>query len=148
MNNERSVVPLRGAVAFVKPGDVHHVTVFEYEEANGGTKRIAEFVSLLEASQRIRDGKSLICRTHPDIPFAKFVMSLSADECILVEHQGRTELYRFKTGASTSKQMWFQHHTAGGRGADKLMVISKMPGTLVGRKVTVDLLGRIRWAND
>jgi CRISPR-associated endonuclease Csn1 len=148
LKNERSIVPLRGDIAYVKPGDVHHVTIFEYEDTNGKKKRIAEFVSLMEASQRIRDGKSLICRRHPDFPYAKFVMSLSSDECILIEHQAKTELYRFKTGASTSKQMWFQHHTAGGRGADKLMVISKMPATLNGRKVTVDLLGRIRWAND
>ncbi|MGD9647855.1 MAG: type II CRISPR RNA-guided endonuclease Cas9 [Pirellulales bacterium] len=148
LKNERSIVPLRKDIAYVKPGDVHHVTIFEFEDTNGKKKRVAEFVSLMEASQRIRDGKSLICRRHPDFPYAKFVMSLSSDECILIEHQAMTELYRFKTGASTSKQMWFQHHTAGGRGADKLMVISKKPATLSGRKVTVDLLGRVRWAND
>ncbi|MBX9791407.1 MAG: type II CRISPR RNA-guided endonuclease Cas9 [Pirellulales bacterium] len=148
LKTEGSVVPLRGELAFVKPGDVHHVMIFEHKDSKGQRRRIAEFVSLLEASQRVRDKRPLIDRSHADFPDASFVMSLSADECVLINHAGAMELYRFKTGASTSKQMWFQHHTAGGRGADKLMVISKMPATLDGRKVTVDLLGRIRWAND
>jgi hypothetical protein len=44
--------------------------------------------------------------------------------------------------------MWFRYHTAGGKSSDKRGVVSKMPGTFEGRKVTVDPIGRIRWAND
>lgn len=75
-------------------------------------------------------------------------MSLSGNEIVLLEHNGKQELYRFVTAASTTGQMWFRHHTAAGKSSDKIGLASKAQNTFVGRKVTVDPIGRIRWAND
>jgi hypothetical protein len=143
-----SLVPIRGGSVYVQPGNTHHVCLFELQGNNGKPKRDAVFVSMLEAARRIKNKEPLIQRTHPEHPQAKYLFSLSGNEMVLLEHNGTTGLYRFETAASTSKQMWFRHHAAGGKSSDKLGVISKMPNTLVARKVTVDPLGRIRWAND
>ena len=67
---------------------------------------------------------------------------------MLLNHAGKEELYRFVKAGGTSKQMWFRHHTAGGKASDQNGVVSKKPSTLDARKVTVDLLGRMRWAKD
>jgi hypothetical protein len=103
---------------------------------------------MLEAIRRIQAREPVIQRRHPTVASAKFLFSLSMNETVLLEHKGKEDLYRFVTAASTSKQMWFRHHMAGGRSTEKFGVVSKMPGTLKARKVSVDPLGRIRWAND
>jgi CRISPR-associated endonuclease Csn1 len=130
--------------AYVKPGNTHHIVLFQM--SNGKRELIS--VSVLEAIQRIKRREPLIDRVHPSNTDAKFLMSLSQNEMVLMEHNGVEALYRFDTAASTSGQMWFRHHTAGGKSSEKLGVVSKMPNTFKARKVTVDPLGRIRWAND
>jgi CRISPR-associated endonuclease Csn1 len=145
VRRDQTIRPLRdGAAAYVKPGSTHHILLFELP--NGKRELIA--VSMLEAIQRAKRREPLIQRRHPSSSDAKFLMSLSQNEMVLVEHNGQTGLYRFDTAAATSGQMWFRFHTAGGRSVDKLGVISKTPNTLKARKVTIDVLGRIRWAND
>jgi CRISPR-associated endonuclease Csn1 len=131
-------------IAYVKPGNTHHIALFELPSG----KRDLVAVSVLEATQRIKQRQPVIQRNHPTEPDAKFLMSLSQNEMVLLEHNGVTGLYRFDTAAATSGQMWFRFHTAGGKSSEKLGVVSKKPNTFQGRKVTVDPLGRIRWAND
>jgi len=138
----RSITDKRAAL--VKPGSTHHIVLFEMPNS----QRVLVAVSMLEAIQRIKEGQAVVQRVHPSNSAAKFLLSLSKNEMVLLEHQGREGLYRFDTAAATSGQMWFRFHTAAGKSAEKLGVASKMPNTIKVRKVTVDPLGRIRWAND
>jgi len=132
--------------AFVKPGSTHHLCIFEWEE-NGKMKRDAVFVTMLEATERLKRKEPIIQRTHPDRPEARFVMSLSGRELVLADWKGEEKLLTFKTAASTTGQMWFAGHTDARKSTDYAR-ITFSPNTLDARKVTVDPLGRIRWAND
>lgn len=148
VKKEGTIQPIRDGKAWVKPGDIHHVCLFELPDSRGAVRRDLVCVSLIEAAARRRDRQSIINRTHPTLPTARFLMSLSSNELLLISHEGRENLYRFVTAASTSKQMWFKQHTVAGPAAEKTGVISKKPNTLQARKVTVDALGRIRDAHD
>jgi CRISPR-associated endonuclease Csn1 len=148
LKRDESIRAIRGGTACVKPGSLHHLCLFELPGAKGRPEREAIFVTMLDALDRVRVRQSVIERQHPRRPGAQFLMSLSANEMLLLEHDGKEDLYRFETAASTSEQMWFRHHTFAGKSSEKRGRVSKMPGTFRGRKVIVDPLGRIRWAND
>ena len=148
LKRDQTIRPLRDGGAFVKPGNIHHLCVFEVDDKKGRTAKSVVFVDLFEAMDRIRKKLPIISRQHPNLPDARFLFSLSQNELLYIEHKGEESLYRFETAASTSGQMWFRHHTFAGPSGDKSMRISKKPGTLKARKVTVDVLGRVRWAND
>jgi hypothetical protein len=84
-------------------------------------------------------------------PNARFVMSLSKNELILLEINGTDTLYAYNTAAATTRQMTFYPHTAARHGGAIHGKLTKYPASLFQlnpRKVTVDPLGRIRWAND
>ena len=103
---------------------------------------------MIDAAERWKRGEPIIQRIHPKIPEARFVMSLSLNEMVLLQHKGNEVLCRFESAAGTSHQMWFRIHTFAGKSADKRGQISKKPSTFDGIKVTVDVLGRIRRASD
>lgn len=133
-------------IAYVKPGSTHHLCLFEWEE-NGEKKRDAIFVTMLEATQRLREGKPIIQRVHPERPQARFVMSLSGSEMVLADWQGQQKLLTYKTAASTQGQIYFCEHTDARRSSGYKKFACNC-NTLDARKVTVDPLGRIRWAGD
>jgi hypothetical protein len=84
-------------------------------------------------------------------PEAKFVMSLSGRELILLEIDGQDRLYSYNTSASTTRQMTFYPHTAAKHEGKLYGKLTKYPNTLLElnpRKVTVDPIGRVRWAHD
>jgi len=60
---EKTIRPLRKKgspdQAFVKPGSTHHLCIFEWEE-KGKTKRDAVFVTMLEATERLKKQKQLL----------------------------------------------------------------------------------------
>lgn len=153
---EKTIAPLRekeGVLpedvpnqAYVKPGSTHHLCIFEFEES-GKKKRDAVFVTMLEATQRIKRKEPIIQRVHPDRPDAKFVMSLSSRELVLANVKGEEKLLQFKTAASTQGQIYLVEHTDARRSSDQKKHVFSA-NTLDARKVTVDPLGRIRWAND
>ena len=147
---EKTIAPLREegsqSQAYVKPGSTHHLCVFEYEE-KGKTKRDAVFVTMLEATQRIKRGEPIISRIHPERPDAKFVMSLSSRELVLVENDGKSLLLQFKTAASTQGQIYFSSSTDARKSSDQEKLVFSA-NTLRGKKITICPLGRIRWAND
>jgi CRISPR-associated endonuclease Csn1 len=148
VKRDETIRPIRAGTACVKPGSLHHLCLFELPPENGEKRRDAVFVSTLDAIGRIRARQPIIQRMHPQRPDARLIMSLSANELVLLRHDGREELYRFETAASTTQQMWFRHHTFAGPSSDKRGRVSKRPGTLECRKVVVDPLGRIRRASD
>jgi CRISPR-associated endonuclease Csn1 len=147
VKRDQTIQPIRDGAAYVKPGSVHHLCLFEWDE-NGKTVRDAVFVTMLEAINRVKLKEPVIQRDHKEQPNAKFLMSLSSGEAVLLMHKGQESLCTFETAASTSQQMWFRLHTAGGKSSDKSSVISKNPASFDGRKVIVTPLGEIRWAND
>lgn len=148
LKKDKTIQSIRGGSAHVKPGNTHHVCVFELPSSSGKPIRDAVFVPLLAAQVRVRRSERVVCHTHPSIPQARFVMSFSAGEILLIRHNGRVEPFRFETGASTTQQMYFRHITFAGPSGDKRGRISKNPNTLDAEKVTIDPLGRVRRAGD
>jgi CRISPR-associated endonuclease Csn1 len=132
--------------AFVKPGSTHHLCIFEWQD-NGTPKREAVFVTMLEAMNRLKRGEPVVQRTHPEHLDAKFVMSLSSREMVLANWKDGERLLAFKTAASTQGQIYFTEHTDARRSSDQAKFVATA-NSLDARKVTVDPLGRIRWAND
>lgn len=149
LRNEKTIQPIRKGTpgeVFVKPGRTHHLCLFEWQE-NGKTRRDAVFVTMIEAARRARDGEPIIQRRHPHRPDAKFLMSFSAGEMLLADWKGEQKLLTFKTAASTQGQIYFADNTDARKSAAYKQFVCNC-NTLKGRKVTVDPLGRIRWAND
>ena len=146
---DQTIQPIRKGQAgetYVKPGSTHHLCIFEWEE-DGETKRESVFVTMLEAIDRVKKREPIIQRVHPTRPEACFVMSLSSREMFLADWKGGEKLLTFKTAASTTGQLRFAEHTDARKSSDYKRFLASAT-TLEGRKVTVDLLGRIRWAND
>lgn len=136
---------------YVKPGLTHHLSIFEWEE-KGKKKRGTFFLTMLEASLRSKRGESLIQREPPktqeSIPSnAVFVMSLAQREAVLIEDGDTEKLLIFRTAASTQGQIYFSEHSDA-RSSKEYQKFVRSANTLRGRKVTVDLLGRLRYAGD
>lgn len=147
VRRDLTIQPIRQGRVFVKPGSLHHLCLFEYTDEKGKTRRDAVFVSMLEAIRRIKNHEPVIRRTHPDRPDARFIMSLSRGEMLFASIKGRERLFSFRTAASTQGQLYFIEHTDG-RPSSRTQKFVATAGTLAARKVTVDPIGRIRWAND
>ena len=140
---EKTIQPIRGGTAYVKPGNTHHLCIFELP----GGKREAVFVTMIEAARRAARGEPLINRIHPSIPDARFIMSLSAGELVLADWKGQERLLQYNTAASTTGQIHLVDPLDARQSAKK-EDFSFSANTLRARKVTIDTLGRIRWAND
>lgn len=155
LRRDQTIQPIRGGTASVKPGSTHHICLFELPESTAEKpKRVMVAVTMLEVVQRLKRNEPLIQRTHPTIPEARFLFSLSRGEAVHATFKGCEEdVYIFRTSAATTSQMWFVHHADARRdsaaeGAPPLKKFSAKPNTLNAVKISVDLLGRIRNAND
>lgn len=154
LRREQTIQPIRAGrpdQAFVKPGSTHHLALFEWEE-NGNRKRGAVFVTMLEAFNRVQRHEPIIQRTppagHPTIPpDARFLFSLSRGEMVWANWKGTSKLLIYKTASSTQGTICFIDHTDAKRSKDQTKFRANT-NTLDARKVTVDPIGRIRWAND
>ena len=102
---------------------------------------------MLEATQRIKRRDLIVNRKHADNPDARFVMSLSNGEMVLLDQEGVQVLLVLKTKVSTSGQLRFVLHTDARLRVNQ-KIYTATASTLNACKVTVDSLGRIRWAND
>jgi len=148
IKRDLTIQTIRGGSACVKPGNTHHIAIFELPAKEGKKpKRELIAVTMLEATQRARKGEALVSRVHPTIPEAKFLFSLSWGEMISAEINGRDDLYVFRTAASTTGQMAFVSHTDA-RPSKDVTLFRPRANTLDAQKVIVDPLGRIRNAND
>lgn len=144
---EKSIVPLRdGGKAYVKPGSIHHVAIFELIDTKGTKKRIPRFVSMLDAAKRRRARLPIVERVHPDFPDARFLMYLRPGELVFGTFRKRHCLVRFITAASTQGQIYFVDHTDARPSAtrDRFAVNAN---TLDGNKVHIDILGRLMLAD-
>src|SRR5690606_2152842 len=106
---------------------------------------------LAAAMRQIARDIPLITVRHPTRSDARFLFSLSRGEMVLAKVNGVEQALVYNTSASTTGQILFHHHTDARSGKEKRK-ISFSADTLLGksaaRKITVDYLGRIRWAKD
>lgn len=192
LRGDKTIEPIRegsgDAEAWVKPGSTHHLCIFEWLTSRGKKKRRAVWVTMLEATkrlkrqadhvraveralatadaspkdakQRLKDARREAAELFPLIdrrppgeddnipPDAEFVMSLSRGELVSAKlRDGSEALLVFKTSASTQGQLYFARHTDARKSGEQEKIVFNA-NTLDARKVTVDPLGRIRWAND
>lgn len=140
--------PAKAKGTYVKPGSLHHLCIFEVTDTNGKMKRIAEFVSMLEAARRKRNREPIVRRTHPEIPGAKFIMSLVPGEMVKGP-KGDDALMVFNTAASTQGQIYF-HSVIDARPSSQrtkfVVTANSMSSTAL--KVSVDPIGRLRRSRD
>lgn len=113
--------------------------------SNGQRKKLySQFYK--QAAQQI----PLINRTHPTNPKAEFVMSLSRGELVQYtkSHDTQPVILVLKTAISTNHRLICAQHTDARKSKDyqKIGISPKDFGKI--RKVTVDPLGHVRWAND
>lgn len=144
---DETITPIHNNTAFVKTGAVHHACVFEIIQPGVKPRKDAVYVSLLEAARRIRDREPLVQRSHPEISNAKFLMSVSPGDSLLVKLDGKERLMIVSTLVSTQKRIHVVDARDARPGTQK-KDIGKTPNSLNARKVIVDPIGRIRWAND
>jgi len=113
----------------------------------------ADVVPMWDAAQRARSkvAKSPVNRTPPK--GKRFVMSLSIGEMFeMVRDDGEIELCVVRKMDQRSKRVYYKRHDdsrpAGEIDKDNLYMSPKKMQERSARKVTVDPLGRVRWAND
>jgi CRISPR-associated endonuclease Csn1 len=148
LKKDETIRPIRGGRAWVKPGNTHHICLFEIPGANG-KKNTRDMVSvpMIDAIRRAKQGLPIISRVHPTRPDARFLFSLSQGEMVRGTFGNVEGIFVYKTSAATSKQMWFVHHLDAQKAA-KQKTYSAMPNSLNVEKILVDRLGRIRDARD
>jgi CRISPR-associated endonuclease Csn1 len=146
MNN---AIPLRDKAGHphraVKPGNNHHIEIFECVDEKGRTHRDGRVITTFEAVQRSRRGEPVVQRDYHD--GKRFVCSAAINETFMLRLDGKPEdLFRVQK-ISSNQQIFFRHHAFGGD-LKEAKGVSKYPNTLVGRKVSVDPVGRVWPAND
>lgn len=145
--NDLTIRPIRNGTAMVKTGEVHHACVFELSDEKGVTRRVAEYTSLLEASDRLRHKQPVVQRQHSTNPDARFLMSLCTGDMLIAVIEGSNRLVLVSTLVSTQGRIHIVDANDA-RPVTRKKDIGKTPNSLVARKVLVDPLGRIRWARD
>ncbi len=134
------------AYKFFDLGNNHHIEIIR----NTGTGRIEyRVVSALEAARRARVEKKPIVEKDHGLD-RRLVMSLCRNDMIEVVEDGAPRFYRVQMMNARSGNITFRYHstaaTEGNTG-----VLRKYPKTLLElkpRKVHIDPLGSIRYAND
>ncbi len=141
---------------YVEPGSNHHVEICivldnngnPLLESDGRPKQVGFLVTMFEAAKRLINAQSVVQRKH-GVNY-QFVMSLTINEMFLLDMgNGQRILHRVQKMSPGS--IILRPHTYAGKVSDTdkpPLIQRKTPNTLRGNKVTVDPLGRIRWAND
>lgn len=135
---------------YVKPGNNHHI-IYWAEGDGANEKWSAEVVTMWDAARRARAGLPPIDRSPPK--GKRFVMSLSAGEMFeMVGKGGEVQLCVVRKMDQRSKRVYYKRDTDAREveliNKDNLYLSPKRMQEVGAKKVTVDPLGRIRWAND
>lgn len=137
-------------IAHVEPDDLHHACLFQWKE-NDKIVNDAVYVSRLEAAHRQINQECVIRRAHPDCDDARFLFSLCTGDLVLAIVEGSPKLMKVSTMVSTQKRIHLVDARDARRSSERTD-IGLTPNTFLkkhqARKVLVDPLGRIRWAND
>ncbi len=130
-------------------GANHHIEIFEYIDGKKKGKRGFDVVTTFDAVKRIKEGRPIIKRNHGQ--GTKFLYSLSINEMFMLEVEDeKHELHRVQK-MDQNGNIILRPHTFGGKLSEhdqKPLIQRPTFNTLKGYKVTVDLFGRIRRAND
>jgi CRISPR-associated endonuclease Csn1 len=133
----------------VATGSNHHIEIRREQDVKKKSGQRGVIVSSIDAAQRVRLREPLVDRKCA--PNEEFVMSLSINEMILIsDDSGIERLFRVQK-MDVNGSVILRPHTYAGRCKDTdkpPMILRRSGSTITGRKVTVDPLGRIRWAND
>lgn len=141
---DQTMKPCNNGAGFIKPGNTHHVLLYEFTNETGQIERDAHFVTMLVAAKRAVRGEPVVQMAVPDHPQATVIMSLSIGEMVQVPTAQGLQYFRFETAPSTIKQLRFRFHSSAPVG--ELGKFSAKPSTFTGQKVAVDPIGRVRWA--
>ena len=148
LRSDLTIQPIRGGSAFVKPGNTHHICLFELPGSTPEKpNREMIAVSMLQAIARVRRKEPVIQRQHPTNSAAKFLLSLSYGEMVEADIRGTQGYFVFRTAASTQGQIYFTLHTDA-RPSAEMKKLAVKANTFHGSKVAVDPLGRAKWASD
>ncbi len=135
---------------FVKPDSNHHIV---YREQGDGDKPTwtAKVVPMWDVARRAKRGLPLVDRATPDGQHFRFSLALG-ESFLMNAEDGTSQLCVVQKLDQRSKRIhYFLHHDARPRDEIKkdnqYLSVSRMQ-RVQARKVTVDPLGRIRWAND
>jgi CRISPR-associated endonuclease Csn1 len=134
---------------FVKPGENHHLEIFEYEE-RGKLKWDAVPVTLFEAARRLRQHEPVVSRVHPEKPDARFVMSLCKNDMVKYrKNSGRIFRVRKFSKVQAFELVLDPHWlaVADGRKEEQVKITSLKELADV-EKVNVTVLGEVTAAND
>ena len=150
---------------WIEPGDNHHIEIFSLQH-NEEKELVCKVWPTFDVAQRIRNKQSIILCKHPDKEFehAKFLMSLSKGESVILNNKSGQEVIARITGISgnpedarkididlceiqigdiTKLELQKKKKL---RQQLRIQSFSDFAKRNV-RKITVDPLGRIRWAD-
>jgi len=126
----------------VKPGNNHHIVIFDFVDKKGKSKRGGEVVSLFEAVSRARAGAPIVRQRRDENE--EFVCSLCKGDMFILEREPENAILCRVQEIWESTNIVFRPHNNAVEEGD----INKSASRLRGHKVTVDPLGRIWTAND
>jgi len=172
-HTDENMIPIRGKegepqTVWVEKPENHHIEIFQIKE-NGIKRYICKIWNIWEISQRIEEYKKqeikdkdpIVLRKHPNHPDAEFVMWLSKADTVLIKNNDKKEILARITGIgegderdeSVDLKLWELRvnckstdlPTKETKDGYRLRNINDFMA-MTPKKVTVDLLGRIRWA--
>ncbi len=135
---------------YVNPNSNHHI-VYRSTKQGKNEKWSAEVITTWDAALRARKGLPIVDKKEDDNH--DFIMSLSIGEAFTFQDENnQTQLCVVRKIDQRIKRIYYKKHvdarTAGEMEKDNLYLSPVQMQKLNARKVTVDPLGRIRWAND
>jgi CRISPR-associated endonuclease Csn1 len=155
-------LPRQAPVRYVKPGENHHIEIFERTDEKGRTRREVVIVTLFEAAQRLRNRQPIVSRVHPQYPDAKFLMSLCKNDMVRITwlkdvknaKAGETRIYRVQSFSTYNGRpdIFFREHTSV-RADDevryeRIRSENDLATKMVLEKLAVGVLGEVGVAHD
>ncbi|MCH7791347.1 MAG: type II CRISPR RNA-guided endonuclease Cas9 [Planctomycetes bacterium] len=136
----------------VKPGSNHHI-VYREKGTGDKTKWVAEVVTMWDAAIRVRKGREKTMVDRRDTDAGRFVMSLSMGEMFMMDgDDGERVLCTVRKMDQVNGRLHYKAHTDARPAGDltplNLYLSPDAMRKCNAKKVTVDPIGRIRWAND
>jgi len=153
LERDSTIRRIRDGKSWVEPGSNHHVELVRATDGKRRGELFGTVVTMFESACRVRNSAPIVQRDHGS--GYEFVCSLAIGESILLHLGSESYLCQVQkiSGSRTLAQrpvdICLRLHTDARRRGDskpfnRIQTLRKFDF----KKVTVDLLGRIRWAND
>ncbi|MCX7964788.1 MAG: type II CRISPR RNA-guided endonuclease Cas9 [Candidatus Sumerlaea chitinivorans] len=155
-------LPRQAPVRYVKPGENHHIEIFERTDEKGQVCREVVAVTLFEAAQRLRNHQPVVSRVHPHYPDAKFLMSLCKNDMVRItwladwkqkvegkeccRKKGDTGIFVVATISCEGGRpdIRFEHHCD----MTEHVRFRSLPNTVSIEKLSANVLGEVEVAHD